>query len=1370
MKRPGQPVNPRLYCQNITIVSALIVGMVAFSNYTLAQQTGITAIYTDFNGYWSSSSSAISPVKPDNSHNLVGFRWNGHTYSTGVNDALLTTNGVSFTPMQFQAFPVRQISLAGTSALPALGQLKDGVDNGASVPPPFSLPPNVSYFLTDGVNGLDIGTGVANIPSGTLLFDFGSIIDISQIGDGLPDILVSQIADPSATLDSIYFTDAGGNVVGNKIAINHTSSSIPAVGRWVADFYNANGTLTAGFTKTERMLRVWGADISAFGINSTNYTEAITLRYRLNGTSDPAFLAFNRAIIQVTSANNDVAYTLVNAPVTIDILANDQPFNAINKASVQVTSAPANGSISVNSVTGAITYTPNAGFSGIDHFVYQVCNNNSTPQCDEADVTIYVGNADLAVTQTADILAPALLSQVSFEIRAVNHGLSNAHGVRVDDLLPSGFSFISASAGTGSYNNTTGVWTIGALNNGQEAVLTITANVNATGSYTNRAIISGSLFDPNNDNDTTTLTLSPVPASSDLEVVKTVNKHTARADSSVVFSITARNNGPSLATSVLVTDLLPSGYSLQQATAPAGTSYNSVNGIWTIGSLAKDSVKTLQIETIVHATGDHTNTAVISGAHADANSSNNSSTATVTPAVGIPVFHSGSSSVICQSDNTVHYTAEATNQSGMTYSILPDTAGHINVSTGNVTWNSNFYGEAIITATATGIDGPVSSQHTVMVNPAATAPVFAAGGSSHRCQGTGMQSYTASSAHTTAMSYQLSPADAGTIDAATGTVTWDAAFSGTAYIQATATGCSGSVHSTHTVTVQATPSAQLAYESTSFCRTGLAAVFENTGSSNGTFSSGAGLFINSHTGGIDLGQSTAGTYTIYYNYADGSCPGQSGTTITILPDPALQITNPDAVCYYDAADITHSQVTAGSSPGLVYTYFMDAGTLLSLANPSAINTAGMYYIKGTNADGCSTIGAVTVSIEEPDATTISYAQSSFCNTGTATVIIHGITGGVFSAPAGLSISAATGEIDLDNSTPGSYTIQYQYQSNNCTGTVYTDVSVYKPGLVITDPSPVCAPHSVDLTATAVTAGSDNGLTFGYFTDAAATTALTSPSQVATGGTYYIRGHNAAGCASDVEPVIVVIQDQPVLSVDAPSQPVCRGETVQLMASGSVANIVWAGYEEGGSTINVEPAATTSFRAVATSSEGCTTETSVTVTVSNFRLSLLASPGSVTSGKPVNFQTSGTEAYNVIAWQPAASFTNTSATAQTIIVSDTTRTFQVIAQSAGGCLDTAQVTLSIDPNTSDIFIPNAFTPNNDGKNDIFKVYGSSLKAVEMRIYSQWGTLVYETRDNQAGWNGKSGNQPQPVGTYLYVIKITLTNSDSFIRKGSLSLIR
>lgn len=103
-------------------------------------------------------------------------------------------------------------------------------------------------------------------------------------------------------------------------------------------------------------------------------------------------------------------------------------------------------------------------------------------------------------------------------------------------------------------------------------------------------------------------------------------------------------------------------------------------------------------------------------------------------------------------------------------------------------------------------------------------------------------------------------------------------------------------------------------------------------------------------------------------------------------------------------------------------------------------------------------------------------------------------------------------------------------------------------------------------------------------------------------------------------------------------------------------------------------------------------------------------------------------------------------------------------------DIAAVKVTVTGNPGDLFIPNAFTPNNDGKNDVFKVYGSALKGAEIRIYTQWGAQIFETSDNTTGWDGKSKGADQPVGVYIYVIKIRMQDEDTFIKKGTINLIR
>lgn len=123
--------------------------------------------------------------------------------------------------------------------------------------------------------------------------------------------------------------------------------------------------------------------------------------------------------------------------------------------------------------------------------------------------------SNLSVTKTINNSTPAAGNNVSFMITATNTGASNNTGVVVNDLLPSGYTYVSSTASTGTYTSGTGVWTIGNLNAGQSANLEIIATVKSTGSYTNTATISGDLIDPDTTNNTASVTPAPVITDTD---------------------------------------------------------------------------------------------------------------------------------------------------------------------------------------------------------------------------------------------------------------------------------------------------------------------------------------------------------------------------------------------------------------------------------------------------------------------------------------------------------------------------------------------------------------------------------------------------------------------------------------------------------------------------------------------------------------------------------------------------------------------------------------------------------------------------------------------------------------------------------------
>ncbi len=280
----------------------------------------------------------------------------------------------------------------------------------------------------------------------------------------------------------------------------------------------------------------------------------------------------------------------------------------------------------------------------------------------------------------------------------------------------------------------------------------------------------------------------------------------------------------------------------------------------------------------------------------------------------------------------------------------------------------------------------------------------------------------------------------------------------------------------------------------------------------------------------------------------------------------------------------------------------------------------------------------------------------------------------------------------------------------------------------------------------------------------------NPSAVGTGGTYYMQGVDLiTGCSSNIQPVVVTIFAKPVVTASGSATDICKGTTITLTANSPGNTIDWPGVGPG-NVVTVTPLDSTVYLAVATSPNGCMDTATVNIAVQPFTITLTANPDPVLAGTNTTLTTTGNFTYNVLAWSPTLFFTDQTATSQNIVVNDTTTSFTVIAQSTDGCMDTATLSIMVDPNLKDFFIPNSFSPNNDGNNDIFKVYGTSVKEVTLRVYNQWGELIFESENAQDGWDGTWNGRPQEVGVYVYVAKVTFYNNVTIKRKGTINLIR
>jgi gliding motility-associated-like protein len=120
--------------------------------------------------------------------------------------------------------------------------------------------------------------------------------------------------------------------------------------------------------------------------------------------------------------------------------------------------------------------------------------------------------------------------------------------------------------------------------------------------------------------------------------------------------------------------------------------------------------------------------------------------------------------------------------------------------------------------------------------------------------------------------------------------------------------------------------------------------------------------------------------------------------------------------------------------------------------------------------------------------------------------------------------------------------------------------------------------------------------------------------------------------------------------------------------------------------------------------------------------------------------------------------------------DSTTTYAVKVTDVKGCVNYDTVTVTIvEP---EVWTPSAFTPNGDGRNDVFYVRGRGFETFELVIFNRWGEQVFQTNDPNQGWDGsKQGSlNDMPSDAYVYVIRATLSNGERVNEEGMVNLIR
>ncbi|MFK3759946.1 Ig-like domain-containing protein, partial [Lysobacter enzymogenes] len=344
---------------------------------------------------------------------------------------------------------------------------------------------------------------------------------------------------------SLTFT-VNANVTATSGSVTNTVTVTPPAG-------TTDPTPPGNVTDTDTVTPI--ADLTLTKSNGvTSVTAGGTTAYTIvlsnNGPSaadgsvvrDPAATGLAKTSVTCAPAGGAVCPTVTvtsfESGVTVPTLPSGGSLTFTVNANVTATSG---------SVTNTVTVTPPAG------------TTDPTPPGNVTDTDTVTELADLAVVKTVNPANPPIGSVVAFTITVSNAtGPSAASGVVVNDTLPSGYAFVSATASVGSYNS--GVWTVGTLAVGGSETLTINARVLETGTYANTATVTATTADPTPGNNTSTATPTPV-ANPSLRLVKDAPTNADNDGSGTVtlgdvltYRVTATNNGNVTLNNVMVSD------------------------------------------------------------------------------------------------------------------------------------------------------------------------------------------------------------------------------------------------------------------------------------------------------------------------------------------------------------------------------------------------------------------------------------------------------------------------------------------------------------------------------------------------------------------------------------------------------------------------------------------------------------------------------------------------------------------------------------------------------------------------------------------------------------------------------------------------
>lgn len=269
--------------------------------------------------------------------------------------------------------------------------------------------------------------------------------------------------------------------------------------------------------------------------------------------------------------------------------------------------------------------------------------------------------------------------------------------------------------------------------------------------------------------------------------------------------------------------------------------------------------------------------------------------------------------------------------------------------------------------------------------------------------------------------------------------------------------------------------------------------------------------------------------------------------------------------------------------------------------------------------------------------------------------------------------------------------------------------------------------------------------------------------ISQAGSYFVSVVDSIGCIGISDTITIGFYPDPEIFIDPTDPVICHGEEILLTVSGAETYSWFPNSylsDSADNSVIANPPETITYTIEGTDDKGCKGYNTVTIEVVPEPQMFLNDSAYVCTGETVRL--SPGYSFSSYLWKDGTSLPYID------IMKPGTYWVEIDHE---GCI--ANDTIILLP-CSEIWVPNSFTPNGDGINDVFKAFGSgNIKEFKMIIFNRWGTKIFESKNIQIGWNGSYKGKPVPEGTYVWSIFFKPTGNYSaeiLTKSGNISLLK